>query len=293
MITKAILLLLTGASLVLPSLTRAGADASPTPLRVGSFNVRYLNDTDGLNGWANRRDHLRELIDFYEWDLFGVQEAVTEQMADLAELTRYRALGVGRNDGRESGEFTAIYYDHERFEVQASGTFWLSPTPDEPSRGWDARQPRICTWARLWDRANHTVFYFFNTHLEHQGAEARREGAKVLVQRGRQIVQGAAPVIVVGDFNCTDNEEPYVTMTAWLQDARKVTKTPPYGPDGTFNGFDPALPFSQMRRIDYIFVSPEIDVQRQAHLPDMRDGRYPSDHLPIMAKLVLPAAAPQ
>jgi endonuclease/exonuclease/phosphatase family metal-dependent hydrolase len=255
------------------------------PITVASYNIRYNNPGDGVNAWPNRKEMVKALVRYHGFDLFGVQEALRGQLVDLTEMNEFAFLGKGRDDGKEAGEHSAIFYKKDRFDVLKSGDFWLSQTPDKPGKGWDATCcNRICSWAQLKDRTTRKTFYFFSVHFDHQGVEARRESGKLMVQKIKEIA-GNDPVICVGDLNSTPETEQVQTIQTLLNDAYQVTTMPPYGPVGTFNGFKFDAPLKN--RIDYIFVSKPINVLSYAVLTDAKDQRYPSDHQPVVVKLVV------
>lgn len=265
------------------------------PIRVLSFNIRYNNPGDSIHAWPNRKDHVANLIRFHDADLIGVQEALKDQVDTLAaRLPGYGWFGVGRADGDAAGEFSAIFYREDRFEVLDQGTFWLSETPDSAgSRGWDAALPRIVTWGHLRDRTSEETFYHFNTHFDHLGEEARLESARLLRERLREIA-GDRPFLLTGDFNTTEDAPPYHTLTdvradsaVALHDAYYATSTPPYGPTETFHGFE--VGGTTGGRIDYVFVSEDVRVLRYGVLTDHRQGRYPSDHLPVLVDVAIGA----
>jgi len=258
---------------------------SSTPITVASYNLRYNTQNDGVNAWPNRKENVKALIQFHDFDLFGTQEGLRGQLDDIAELPDYAFLGAGRDDGKTAGEHSAIFYRKSRFNVTQSGNFWLSETPDKPGKGWDATCcNRICSWAKFADQTTGKSFFFFSVHFDHQGVVARRESGKLMVQEIKKIA-GNTPVILVGDFNSTPDTEQIKTIQSLLPDTYAVTKTPPYGPVGTFSGFKFDAPFKD--RIDYIFVSKQFDVLKYGALTDAKEQRYPSDHLPVMAKVVL------
>ncbi|WP_218587561.1 endonuclease/exonuclease/phosphatase family protein [Rhodothermus profundi] len=258
-------------------------------LRVVSYNLRYDNPADGPNAWPHRMDRIVAFVRFYEPDVLGVQEALRAMLDSLqTRLPAYRWVGVGRADGRDGGEFSAIFYRTDRLELLESQTFWLSPTPEVPgSKGWDAALERICTWAHFRDRRTGQTFFVFNTHLDHEGTRARLESARLL---HRVIAQKAqqAPVLLTGDFNTTENTPPYAALTAdgLLHDALHRTENGHYGPHTTWNGFETLIPD---QRIDFIFVSANVRVLRHAILVDLDEqGRFASDHLPVLADVLLP-----
>jgi endonuclease/exonuclease/phosphatase family metal-dependent hydrolase len=277
---------------VLLALLCWGAAEAGPPLVLATYNLRLNLASDGPNAWPQRRDRVRELIRYHEWDIFGTQEALPEQIDDLDQRPEYAHVGVGRDDGARAGEHSAIYYRRERFEALRHGTFWLSPTPETPSMGWDARCcKRIATWAEFKDKLAPQApsFFVFNTHFDHEGVVARRESAQLLLARARAAVgdfSGKRPLLVIGDFNATPADEPIRILAAALRDARASSQTPPYGPDGTFNGFQIDAPMHD--RIDHIFHTPGITVLKYGVLSDSRDGRFPSDHHPVVVRLSLP-----
>lgn len=254
-------------------------------VNVATYNLRYDTPQDGVNAWPHRREAVKALIRYHEIDVFGTQEGLADQIADLAEMNEYAHVGVGRDDGRRAGEHSAIFYRKSRFSALQHGDFWLSPTPDRPSMGWDAKCcKRLVSWVQLRDRHGGKTFFVFSAHFDHEGIVARRESAKLLVQKIAELAEDD-PVICVGDFNATPQAEPIATMRSALRDAYEVTLEPPYGPVGTFNGFRLDAPLTD--RIDYVFVSPNVKVLRYAVLTDSVDHRYPSDHFPVVARVSL------
>ncbi|MES2465402.1 MAG: endonuclease/exonuclease/phosphatase family protein [Armatimonadota bacterium] len=249
-------------------------------LNVATFNIRYDTASDGINAWPNRREWVRDLMDYHEFDIVGIQEALVHQLEFLAEQ-RFDYVGVGRDDGKKAGEFSAILFDKNRFEKKDSGTFWLSETPDIPSKSWDSSLNRVCTWVRLRNRAAKKEFYHFNTHFDHKGNVAREKAAEIILQKITTIA-GNNPFFLTGDFNLTPETAPIKRLSGALRNASVVTEAKPYGPSGTFNGFN--LQTRLDTPIDYIFVSPQVKVLRYAVLPDSWAQRYPSDHLPIKIK---------
>ena len=261
----------------------ATSPAKDPSLRVMTYNIRLNLASDGPNAWPHRKDAVASLVRDHSIDLLGVQEALPDQLADLDErLPRLGRFGEGRTAQR-LGEFTAIYYRKDRFDVIDAGTFWLSETPEVPgSKGWDAAYERIVTWGKLRDRQSGATFFYFNTHFDHIGRIARRESARLLTARIAQLA-GSSPVIVTGDFNDLPDGEPYAIITgSGLSDAMLSTRSPHEGPSSTWNGFKAIEPG---RRIDFIFTR-GFDVIRHATLSDMIDGqRFPSDHLPVIAEV--------
>lgn len=255
------------------------------PIIVATYNLRYNTPNDGVNAWPNRKENVKALIRYHEFDLFGTQEVLRGQLEDVAELKEFGFLGKGRDDGKQAGEHSAIFYRKDRFKVRDSGDFWLSETPDVPGKGWDATCcNRICSWAKFQDLKTKKQFYFFSVHFDHQGVKARQESGKLMVKKIKEIAKNTL-AICVGDFNSTPETEQIKAMQTILQDAHNVTKQPPYGPEGTFNSFKFDAPMNN--RIDYIFVSKDFDVLKYGVLTDAKEQRYPSDHQPVVAKVVL------
>ena len=263
--------------------------APAPPLRIMSFNIRYDTPNDGANAWPHRRDWVAGLIRYHAPDAVGVQEALATMLRDLdVRLPEFDRVGVGRADGREGGEFSAILYRAERLELLDSGTFWLSPTPEVPgSKGWDTAIERVATWARFRDRRTGCSHLHLNTHFDHIGERARQESARLIRLRLAPLADGL-PVIVTGDLNADPRSVPYRILTrdtiagaiAPLRDAFASSAGGHYGPTSTWNAFTAIEPG---RRIDYVLASPELPVLAHAILPDSWDGRFPSDHLPVIA----------
>jgi len=263
-----------------------------TTLKLMTFNIRLNLASDGVNTWTNRRELATSMIRFYEPEIFGVQEALVGQIHDLEEaLPEYNWIGVGRDDGQEAGEFMAIYYLKDRFEVQDQATFWLSGTPEKPGLGWDAACMRVVTWVYFKDQKTGKRFYHFNTHLDHQGEIARQESARLLLSKIQAIVGGES-VILTGDLNADPTSKPYGIITQGingegfkLMDSKQVSQNPHHGPNRTFNGFDLETLKTEAEPMDYIFVQNQIKVLKHATLSDTFDGFFPSDHMPVYVEL--------
>lgn len=255
------------------------------PIIAASYNIRQKNNHDGVNSWDNRKETVKELVRFHEFDIYGTQEGFLDQLKALCEVEEFAYTGHGREDGIDKGEHSAILYKKDRFDLLGSGDFWLRETPEQPGLGWDATCcNRICSWGKFKDRETSKIFYFFCVHFDHQGVVARVESGKLMVKKIKEIA-GNYPAICVGDLNSTPETEQVKTMQTLLKDSRQVSKTKPYGPYGTFNGFKFDSPLTEL--IDYIFVSPSIEVLKYGVLTDNVDRRYPSDHLPIVTKLII------
>jgi endonuclease/exonuclease/phosphatase family metal-dependent hydrolase len=262
-----------------------GFSQKDTPITIATYNIRYNTKNDGINAWPNRKEDVKALIRFHEFDIFGTQEALRDQLDGIAELPEFAFFGAGRDDGQQAGEHSAIFYKKDRFEILKSGNFWLSETPDKPGKGWDATCcNRICSWAQFRDKTTKKKFYFFSVHFDHQGVKARQESGKLMVQKIKEIAKDE-PVVLVGDLNSTPETEQVKAIETILSDAYKATAQPPYGPVGTFNSFKFDAPMKN--RIDYIFVKKGIDVLKYGVLTDAKDQRYPSDHQPVMIKAII------
>jgi len=251
-------------------------------LNVLSYNIRYNNPADSINSWPGRKEWVKSLVKFYDTDILCIQEGLSDQVDYLQSATGFAVEGVGRDDGLRAGEFTAIYYNPSRFVKSVSGHFWLSETPEIPSKGWDAAIVRICTWVRLYDKLRKQEFYVFNTHYDHIGAVARLKSSE-LIRQQIPLITGGLPVIFTGDLNVTPETQSVGVIKSFLSDTREVSKEPPYGPTGSFNGFKFDAPLKD--RIDYIFTSKQFEVLKYGILSDSKDQRYPSDHLPVLAKV--------
>ena len=260
-------------------------------LNVMTFNIRYSTLSDSQNAWPYRKEFAASEILFHQVHVLGVQEALQSQMDDLqARLKAYKHIGVGRDDGKQKGEYSAIFYDTTRLQQLQSSTFWLSEDPTAVGKkGWDAAFPRIVTWAKFRDESTNKIFFVFNTHFDHMGQVARRESAKLLLQKVAAI-SGNSPAIVMGDFNADPASEPIQVITdksnpQHLTDSKLVSQTPHYGPTGTFNGFGPKERDDQP--IDHIFVKNGVDVLQHATLSQTWGGRFSSDHFPVFARVVI------
>ena len=231
---KIALLLLLAASFSMPAFAADGAE----PIKLISYNLRTSHGKDGDNVWMKRRHATPEMIRREAPDVFGVQEGLIDQLHYIdAECPQYARVGVGRDDGAEKGEFMAVYYLRDRFELLDSGTFWLSETPDKVSRGWDGACNRTVTWVELKDRKSGKEFFYFNTHLDHKGKAAREEGVKLLIEKIHEIAGKKAPAIVGGDFNTPVDSPIFKPLTKYMVSARAKAATTDH--KGTFNGFGP------------------------------------------------------
>lgn len=256
-------------------------------LKVMTYNIRLDLKSDGVNAWDNRKDFFTAQIGFYEPDVFGLQEARPNQVADIAKaLPEYSYVGIGR-DGNNTGEASNIFFKKERFQLKDSGTFWLSETPNVVSKGWDAAYNRVCAYAWLKDKKTKKQFWFFNTHLDNVGVTARRRGVELILSKMKELNKSNLPVIFTGDLNSEPNDSLIQYLKAQLTDTREVSMRKPFGPSGSFNDFKHDQPVTML--IDYIFISQNspFAVKKYAILSDSKDLRYPSDHLPVYVELAV------
>ena len=268
----------------------------PTSITVASYNLRNANGSDSAkgNGWGQRYPVIAKMVQYHDFDIFGTQECFIHQLKDMKEaLPGYDYIGVGRDDGKEKGEHSAIFYRTDKFDVIEKGDFWLSETPDVPSKGWDAVLPRICSWGHFKCKDTGFEFLFFNLHMDHIGKKARVESAYLVQDKMKELGKGKElPAILTGDFNVDQTHQSYDAF---------VSK-------GTFNDFDPDS-FTESR-IDHVFVSPVFKVKRYGVLTDTYrsirgnggkkdatdcpeeidikayQARTPSDHFPVKVELV-------
>lgn len=258
---------------------------SAQELTVASFNIRLKTTSDVGNLWEDRKQAVTNLIQFHEFDIFGIQEGFYEQVQDMkSQLPGFDYIGVGRDDGAQKGEHSAVFFNKQRFKLIKDGTFWLSATDTQsPNKGWDAALPRICTWGVFEDNENGKQFIFMNTHFDHRGVEARRESAKLILSKAKELANGL-PIILTGDFNVDETNEAYFTLekSGVVQDTYGLAKIV-YEPNSTFNAWGKGLKPKQ--RIDHIFITEPFKVHKYGILTDTYMGKFPSDHFPVMSKL--------
>lgn len=283
-------------------------------INVATFNVRNDNNKEDAargDGWQQRYPVIASLIRFHEFDIFGTQEALHHQLEDLKkELPHYTYTGIGRDDGKEAGEYSAIFYNSDKFNLLEHGDFWLSEDTEKPNKGWDAVLPRICSWAKLQVKENKKTFYFFNVHFDHVGKIARRESAKLILKKVKELA-GNHTAILTGDFNVDQHSDSYAVLnqSGILQDSYTLAKEV-YALNGTFNSFNPNSKTDS--RIDHIFLTKDFNVLKYGVLTDtyrsavngneaahraanfpkevgIRDfrARTPSDHFPVMVTIML------
>ena len=258
-------------------------------MKVASYNLRYDNKNDSLNGngWGQRAPVITALIRFHDFDIFGTQEGLKHQLDDISSaLPQYARYGRGRDDGIDKGEHSAIFYKKDEFTLLSKGDFWLSETPDKPSLGWDATCcNRICSWVQLQHKKSGKKFFFFNVHYDHQGVVSRKESSKLILKKIQEIA-ARSPVIFTGDFNGSTSTEWYQTIanSGILKDTYNEVKYP-YANNASFNAFGKASQSSEI--IDHIFVTDDFKVIQWRLLTDSSHGKFPSDHFPVLVELKL------
>ncbi|WP_316831497.1 endonuclease/exonuclease/phosphatase family protein [Pedobacter aquatilis] len=255
-------------------------------ITIGTFNIRYDNPADSGNLWVNRAPIVANLVRFHGFDILGVQEGLKNQLDDInGALPEYARYGKGRDDGKDAGEHSAIFYRKDRFKLLKSGDFWLSETPDVPGKGWDVTCcNRICSWVYLEDLKTKKQFFAFNVHYDHQGMIARRESSKLILKKINEIA-GTKPVLLTGDFNGGRDSEWYksIANSNVLADVNTKVKFP-YANNGSSNGF--RTPRGQ-GVIDHIFMSSQFTASKWGILTDTYFGKFPSDHFPVLAEVSL------
>lgn len=276
---KRLTLLIMAVAFMLPQTIMAGKPEN-TELKVMSYNIRLGSANDGTNSWAMRYTATGEMLEDQKPDVFGVQEALDYQVRYIEEMCGYEYVGVGRENGKKEGEHMAIFWNKKTVSMLKWGTFWLSETPEEPSMGWDAACRRTATWALMKDKKTGRKFYFINTHLDHKGTEAQKNGLKLIVDRLEEINPDGYPMVLTGDFNITPDNKALTELDAKMQSARKIAeKTDSLD---TYNGWGRGSGV-----IDYIYVSgfsscPEF----QTVVKRYNDRKFVSDHYPVVARLI-------
>ncbi|HEX6890904.1 MAG TPA: endonuclease/exonuclease/phosphatase family protein [Chryseolinea sp.] len=271
-------------SLLFSSLLISATVATAQQVKVMTYNIRLDTPVDSINQWPKRTQKVVDLIRKYDPDILGVQEAIHHQLMDLVKnLPQYDYVGVGRDDGKTKGEYSAILYKKNKFSVLQQGTFWLSETPDVPgSKSWDAAITRVASWAKLRDNKTKKDFLSINTHFDHIGKEARRNSADLLKKKANELGK-TLPVIITGDFNCTRSDPPYSTIMD--PQGIKLTDPLPGEPVGTFCGFK--VNGIECRAIDYLFCTEHWTASDYNVITDNDGKYYPSDHLPVMTTFTL------
>lgn len=258
----------------------------PDNIDVMSFNIRYDNPGDGMFSWDSRKEMVFWLIEKYDPDIMGVQEALKGQMDELdIALKEYRWAGAGRDDGDDKGEYVPVFFRKERFILADEGQFWLSENPDVPgSKGWDAACTRMVSWIKLLEIATGYEYFVFNTHFDHVGEEARIKSARLLSDSIRSIAS-LKPVIITGDLNCSPNSDPVGILKELFNDARIMAVAADSASSTTFVGFPGDLTGGEI--IDHVFISPHFGVETYEIVADNANGFFPSDHLPVLVSLKL------
>ena len=291
----------------------ASLQLSAQDMLVGTYNIRYKAWNDSVQGeiWQKRCQVICDQVNFMAPEIFGTQEVLYVQLLDMQKaLDGYDYIGIGRDDGQHGGEHEAIFYKTDKLQLLDHGDFWLSPTPDVPSKGWDAALNRVCTWGHFKVKDTKKELYYLSLHMDHIGVQARQESAKLVVQKIRELC-GGKPVVLTGDFNVDQNNPIYSTFvtSGILNDSYEVCEIR-YALDGTANGFDPNS--FTTSRIDHVFVTPGTRVIRYGVLTDTYrtmtaeaqkyengnfpkeisfqafQARTPSDHFPVKVVLELP-----
>lgn len=254
-----------------------------------SFNIRLDVASDGENRWDLRKGKVAGLMNYYEADFIGCQEVLHHQLQYLtSQLKNYNYIGVARDDGKEAGEYSCIFYNKAKFTLIQQSTFWLSQTPDSVSMGWDAACRRVCTYGLFQSKKTKQMLWVLNTHLDHMGVTAREESAKLIIEKIMQLTKEKNyPVILSGDFNSKPEDFPVQHISKFLTNSRTASKENAYGPADTWNAFQ----FTKKPEncIDYIFISNDkrLSAKKFATITDSYELKYPSDHFPILATLEL------
>lgn len=259
------------------------AKGEPKELKVMSYNIRLGVANDGTNSWQFRAPATPAMLEAQKPDVFGVQEAYDFQIAFMEEFCRnYESVGVGRENGKKEGEHMSIFWNKKTVSLLKWGTFWLSETPEEPSMGWDAACKRTATWALMKDKKTGRKFYFVNTHLDHVGKQAQKNGLKLIVDRIATINPQGYPMVLTGDFNIRPDNPALADLDKIMQSARKIA--PKTDNRNTFNGWSVK---KTAEVIDYIYVSGFSACNEYRTVTDKYLERpFVSDHYPIVARLV-------
>jgi endonuclease/exonuclease/phosphatase family metal-dependent hydrolase len=267
-------------SLIILSVTAGNAQQ----VKVMTYNIRLDTPVDSINQWPKRTQKVFDVIRKYDPDILGVQEAIHHQLMDLLKnLPQYDYVGVGRDDGKTKGEYSAILFKKDRFTVQQQGTFWLSETPEVPgSKSWDAAITRVASWAKLRDKKTKKDFLSINTHFDHIGKEARRHSADLLKTKATELGKDL-PIVITGDFNCTRSDPPYSTIMN--PEGIKLIDPLPGEPVGTSCGFK--VNGIECRAIDYLFCTGHWTASDYKVITDNDGKYYPSDHLPVVTTFTL------
>ncbi len=268
-----------------------GQNRQSEAVNVMSFNIRYDNPEDSLDNWKYRKDRAANAIRFYDADIVGTQEVLHNQLKDIKKrLPEYGVIGVGREDGKKKGEYSALWYKKERFTLLDSGYFWLSETPEVAgSKGWDGACERIASWAKLKDVLSGKSVFALNTHLDHVGVVARRESITLILDKVNELADGL-PVIVTGDFNAEPDSDVIAHITdtknaGHLDDARQISPIV-YGPAWSYHDFG-KIPYEQRPLIDYVFVRNGLKVLKYGVLAETENNAFLSDHAPVLVTVAI------
>lgn len=261
-------------------------------LKIMSFNILCEDKSSNEHDWHLRKKYIASIVRFHKLDVIGFQEPFMSQVLDLKQLLfEFDWCGVGADDGKNKGFINAIFYKKSRFDLLESSSFFLSDTPDKPSKGWDSSFNRTVTWAKFYDKKTKKTFFFFNTHFDYYGEEARNNSA-MLIRKKISEIANDYPFVVTGDFNLfptLGGDDTYKLLTSKVKntksliDAQKSTFFPHHGPTGTWSGFKEAG--QPGIKPDYIFVGKNVKVINHGVLADTFDGNFPSDHLPVIAEI--------
>ena len=259
-------------------------------LNVMTFNIRYDNRGDGQDQWRFRAGNVASMFATHDVAVAGLQEVLHRQLTELKKrLPQYEAVGVGREDGKQRGEYAPIFYRKDRLTLERYDTIWLSKTPGKPgSKSWDSSLPRIATLAWFKEKKGDQRWLIVNTHFDHRGAEARRESAALIAHHVKKVrYRDQLPAVVMGDLNCLPNSEPYKNLQrGGFKDALLESKAKHVGPMSSWNGFGKAV--VPGRRIDFIFVDAHLKVLSHKIDASQFKGRFPSDHCPVITRLSQP-----
>ncbi len=249
-----------------------------------TYNIRFDNPNDGENTWEKRKSSLADLIGHYQPDILGIQEGLFHQVEFIKDqLPNYAYIGVGRDDGKTKGEYSAVYYDSTKFDLITHKTFWLSESPHRVSVGWDAAMERICTYGALRSKVSNDTLHVFNAHFDHVGSEARKMSAQVILSKIEELGLKGKRIVVMGDFNAGPGSDPIKVFRKELDSGFELVKKELEGPPGTFNAFDKNHPLTEP--IDFIFTK-HLEIVDYRHIGDMRpDGHFISDHFPVFGEV--------
>ncbi|WP_106790805.1 endonuclease/exonuclease/phosphatase family protein [Aquimarina sp. Aq78] len=251
---------------------------------VMSYNIRYNNPNDNENWWENRKQEVVQMIQYYSPDILGIQEGLNDQVKYVdTMLTNYSFVGVGRGDGHQAGEYAALFFNINTIELIETKTFWLSEKTDTVSIGWDASMERIVTYGQFRDKSTRDTIHVFNCHYDHLGEIARENSSKLVLRLIKKMKIENERIAVIGDLNCLPNTRPIQILKTKLEDSFESSKTSPYGPIGTFNGFNSEKKI--ISRIDYILIK-NIVVNSYSNIDDRRrNNLLLSDHLPVFIRI--------